>query len=173
MTLSDDSIPSYTFEEILAKDGKLVYRTKGSSMKPMLKENRDLVIIQIPESRLKKHDVALYKRGNSYVLHRVIDVKSDHYLIRGDNTYSLESIPDKAVIGVLKSFQRNGHRHDVSEIGYQIYTHFWQAIYPLRFFCFKIRHFLYLFVLGSSTGAPESTISDGISDISEDSSDIS
>ena len=74
-----------TFEKLLEEDGKLVYRTRGVSMEPMLRQNRDLVVIEVPSSRLKKYDVALYRRGTSYVLHRVIGVKSDHYLIRGDN----------------------------------------------------------------------------------------
>ena len=54
-----------TFEEILEKDGKLVYKTKGVSMNPMLYQNRDLVVIEVPRGRLKKYDVALYKRGKN------------------------------------------------------------------------------------------------------------
>lgn len=123
---------STTFEELLAKDGKLVYKTRGVSMEPMLRQDRDLVIIRIPGSRLKKNDVALYKRGKDYVLHRVIEVMPDHYLIRGDNTYGLETVPDEAVIGVLTGFQRKGKQHDVTEWGYQLYVRFWNVIYPLR-----------------------------------------
>ena len=58
---------SMTFEDILARDGKLVYKTRGVSMEPMLRQNRDLVVIRVPSSRLKKYDVALYKRGDNYV----------------------------------------------------------------------------------------------------------
>ena len=83
-----------TFEEVLTRDGKLVYKTKGVSMEPMLRQNRDLVTIEVPVSRLKKYDVALYKRGDRYVLHRVIGVKEGFYLIRGDNTYRLETVPE-------------------------------------------------------------------------------
>ncbi|MBR4333181.1 MAG: S26 family signal peptidase, partial [Clostridia bacterium] len=74
------------FEEILRRDGHLVYKTRGVSMEPMLHENRDLVILQAPSLRLKKYDVALYKRENAYVLHRVIGVEKERYLFRGDNT---------------------------------------------------------------------------------------
>ena len=35
-----------TFEDILARDGKLVYKTRGVSMEPMLRQNRDLVVIR-------------------------------------------------------------------------------------------------------------------------------
>ena len=49
-----------TFEEILKKDGRLVYKTMGVSMLPMLYQNRDIGVIVPPEGRLKKYDVALY-----------------------------------------------------------------------------------------------------------------
>lgn len=121
-----------TFEEILARDGVLVYKTRGVSMKPMLRQNRDLVEIRVPASRLRRYDVALYRRGKDYVLHRVIAVREDHYLIRGDNTYSLERVPDGAVIGVLSAFVRGGKRHSVDGTGYRIYARIWNALYPLR-----------------------------------------
>lgn len=124
------------FEDLLERDGRLVYKTKGTSMEPMLRQNRDLVIIEVPLSRLKKYDVALYRRGEQYVLHRVIGVKSDHYRIRGDNTYSIERVPFDAVIGVLKSFNRKGSTHTVNERGYRFYARFWNAIFPLRFLRF-------------------------------------
>ena len=34
-----------TFEEVLTKDGYLVYTTRGRSMEPLLRQNRDLVIL--------------------------------------------------------------------------------------------------------------------------------
>ena len=120
------------FEDLLQKDGRLVYKTKGTSMEPMLRQNRDLVIIEVPSSRLQKYDVALYRRDDKYVLHRVIGVDDGFYRIRGDNTYAIEQIPFDAVIGVLARFNRKGKMHDVTEPGYRFYVRFWNAIYPLR-----------------------------------------
>ena len=121
-----------SFEQILARDGRLIYKTRGVSMLPMLHQDRDLVVIEPPKGRLQKYDVALYRRGKYYVLHRVIRVKRDHYLIRGDNTYVLETVPDSAVLGVLTAFQRKGKKHSVTDRNYRCYVRFWNAIYPLR-----------------------------------------
>ena len=124
-----------TFEEILEKDGKLVYKTKGISMNPMLYQNRDLVVIEVPQGRLRKYDVALYRRGKSYVLHRVIGVNEDGtYSIRGDNTYSIETVPEEAVIGVLTGFVRDGRQYSVTDPEYQRYVKLWDAAYPVRSF---------------------------------------
>lgn len=67
-------------EEVLLKEGKYVGPTSGVSMLPMLKTGRDSVVIRPPAGRLKRLDVALYKRGGDYVLHRVIEVKDGGYV---------------------------------------------------------------------------------------------
>ena len=122
-----------TFEEILEKDGKLVYKTKGVSMNPMLYQNRDLVVIEPVKGRLKELDVALYRRGRSYVLHRVIAVNDDGtYLIRGDNTYSDEIVPDSAVLGVLTEFVRDGKQYKVTDEDYLRYVRARVKSYPMR-----------------------------------------
>ena len=101
-------------------------------MKPMLYVNRDLVIISVPQGRLQPYDVALYRCGSAYVLHRVIQVREKDYLIRGDNTYRLEVVPDSAVIGVLTGFKRKGKDYSVQDPAYRRYVRVWCAIYPAR-----------------------------------------
>ena len=121
-----------TFESLLARDGRLVYKTRGISMKPMLHANQDLVVISVPQGRLQPYDVALYRRGSAYVLHRVIKVRENDYLIRGDNTYRMEVVPDSAVIGVLTGFKRKGKDYSVRDSMYTWYVHIWCGIYPVR-----------------------------------------
>ena len=128
-----------SFEELLARDGRLVYRTRGRSMEPMLRQNRDLVTVERSSSRLRKYDVALYRRGSDYVLHRVIGVEADGYRIRGDNTYAVEHVPESAVLGVLTHFQRKGKDYCVTDPGYRRYVRVWCALYPLRAAIFRCR----------------------------------
>ena len=74
-----------TIEELIGSEGRYVGPTVGVSMLPMLKTGRDSVVIVKKEARLRPLDVALYKRGDKYVLHRVISVIDGGYIIRGDN----------------------------------------------------------------------------------------
>lgn len=124
---------SSSFETILERDGKIVYSIHGVSMEPMLRQNRDLVIIKPIASHLKNGDVALYRRGSSFVLHRVIGIKNDYYLFRGDNTYTVEKVPEECVIGVLTSFQRKGKYIDICDPVYKAYVRLWRISYPVRF----------------------------------------
>ena len=122
-----------TFEDILESEGKLVYRTRGVSMRPLLKQDRDLICVEKNEGRAKKYDVILYRRGKDYVLHRVLAVRGDSYKVRGDNTYSDETVRDEDVLGVMTSFSRNGRQTEVSDPGYRLYSRVWRLTYPVRY----------------------------------------
>ena len=76
------------------------------------------------------------------MLHRVISVRDDGYLIRGDNTYAMETVPNDAVIGVLTGFVRKGRQYSVEDPAYRRYVRLWNAVYPLRFVCFCCRRLL-------------------------------
>ena len=129
-----------SFEEILKRDGKLCCSFRGVSMLPMLRQDKDLVVIQpAGGKRLERLDVALFKRGNQYVLHRVISVREGGYILRGDNTYSPEYVPEDKVLGVLRSFVRGGREYAVTDPRYLRYARFWCAIYGLRAFFFRCR----------------------------------
>ncbi len=124
-------------EAELAEHGFYASNTLGTSMRPLFKTHRDMVVLKRPDSELRKYDVALYvSPKGKYILHRVIDVKEDIYLIRGDNTYFVERVPKSAVIGVLVKFNRKGKSHTVEERGYKIYSRLWHFIYPLRYVAF-------------------------------------
>lgn len=131
MSLELESVE--VIESELAKHGVFASNTSGVSMQPLFKTHRDMVIIKKPDGELRKYDVALYRDSRSrYVLHRVIGVRDDEYIIRGDNTFVKEHVPKNAVIGVLIAFNRNGKRHSTDELLYKLYSRFWHFIYPLR-----------------------------------------
>jgi hypothetical protein len=93
-------------EDVLLSKGQYVGPTAGVSMLPMLKNRRDTIVVTKKTERLQPLDVALYKRRDLYVLHRVLRVTDTGYIIRGDNCYSDEIVPEEAVIGVLTEFFR-------------------------------------------------------------------
>ena len=122
-----------TIKTILERDQRLVYKLIGTSMLPMLRPDRDMVVFVPVKDRLKKYDVALYMRGKKHVAHRVIKVQESGYLIRGDNTYTMEIVAEDDVIGVLTNFVRNGKQYHVSHKGYRFYARLWCVLYPVRY----------------------------------------
>lgn len=133
----------FSFEEIIERDGKLIYTNKGDSMMPLIKENRDILVIEKTNGRLKKFDIPLYKRDSGrYVLHRVIRVRQYDYVICGDNRVNLEyGITDRHIIGVLTAVIRNGKEIPVRSKQYKLYAGLWYLIFPLRYVSKKIFYF--------------------------------
>ena len=113
-----------SFTEYLQTHETLTYANVGVSMLPLLRQGKDLFTVRRkgPE-RCRAGDVVLYKRGDAYVLHRVIDARPDDYVILGDNCAAKEyGIRDEDILGVMTGFVRNGKEHSVSEWRYRLYS---------------------------------------------------
>ncbi|MBQ9059232.1 MAG: S26 family signal peptidase [Atopobiaceae bacterium] len=124
-----------SMEEYLDTHGYLTYRTAGRSMLPLLHQSRDLVTVKKKgQERCKVGDVVLYKRlPNAYVLHRVIEVLPDSYVILGDNCISKEcGILDTDILGVMTECVRNGKQVRVSQPWYRGYTFVWLHTISVR-----------------------------------------
>ena len=129
-----------SIEELLKENGLYVGLTKGISMRPMLREGKDTILISPVSKRLKKYDVPLYRRGDAYVLHRVVKVKEDSYVICGDNCLAKEhGITDDQIVGVLSGFRRGETYVSLDSLGYRFYARIWVAIYPLRWPFMRLR----------------------------------
>ena len=120
-------------EDVLAEEGLFVSTTVGVSMFPMLRNRRDTIIVMPYEGRLKKYDVPLYKRGSDYILHRIIEVLPDSYVICGDNCIQKEyGITDEQILGVLTGFYRGSKQINMDGFGYRLYVRVWCRLYPIR-----------------------------------------
>lgn len=88
----------------------------GTSMNPLLYQNRDFVRIVKPVLPLELGDIPLYRRDDgAFVLHRVVGIKENgEYVMCGDNQFILEyGITDKNIIGIAKTLVINGKEIDV------------------------------------------------------------
>ena len=133
---------SFSYDEYLETHETLTYTNVGVSMLPLLRQGKDLFTIKRKGSeRCKAGDVVLYRRPpNHYVLHRIIKVLPDSYVILGDNSITKEyGIRDKDILGVMTSFVRNDKEHKVEEQGYRLYSFIWMHTIELRIFLKKVK----------------------------------
>lgn len=127
-------------EEVLKQKGIYVSTTSGISMYPMLRHRRDTIVVKPVTKKLKRYDVPLYRRGDDYVLHRIIGEDSNGYIICGDNCVQKEyAIKESQIIGVLSGFYRGNKLVNMDGLGYKIYSRIWVFIYPARMFLKKVR----------------------------------
>lgn len=106
-----------TFEQVIAEQGKLIYTNVGDSMYPLILP-RDLLVIEAVKKPLKQYDIPLYKRDSGqYVLHRIVDIRDDGYVMRGDNRIDLEyGVEDRQILGVLTHIIRDGKTLTLDEV---------------------------------------------------------
>ncbi len=129
-----------TFEELLNHDGHLAFTNKGVSMMPLLRQDRDIMLIEKKGSRrCRKLDAVLFRRPDgsgtgAYVMHRILRVNPDGtYWIVGDNCISGELVAEENVLGILTGIVRNGKTIPVKNLTYRLYVNTWCRFVHLRF----------------------------------------
>ncbi|MBQ8583751.1 MAG: S24/S26 family peptidase [Clostridia bacterium] len=132
-----------SYEEQLAEHGKIIYTNVGTSMMPLLREHRDVMIIERPTGRLKKYDVPLYKTpSGKYILHRILKVRENDYVICGDHCTRREyGITDEHIIGVLTGVIRDGKTIRMDDFSYKLYYHLWCDLFYIRVAILKVKSF--------------------------------
>ena len=139
-----------TFEEViplvlekLKCGGEVLFSPNGVSMLPTFKEGRDRLVLVSAPARLKKYDVALYKRENGqYVLHRVVRAGASYTFI-GDNQLEYEKgIGSEQIIALCSAYIRAGKRVSLDSFRARSFARFWHYTRFWRRLCRKIRSIL-------------------------------
>lgn len=119
--------------KLLQSEGSILRPVKGTSMLPMLEQQRDIVKIVRVDGQLKKYDLPLYRRPNGeWVLHRIIAVRKDCYIICGDNCVYREKVPRDWVVGVAVGYYRDGVYTSLDDRQYLAYARRRVRSRPLR-----------------------------------------
>lgn len=146
-----------SFEEIFDKTDSFSAERKlilplnviGSSMKPLLREHRDTVLLRKYEGNLKKYDIALFKRiDGNYALHRVVKVCDSTYFFCGDHQITIEKgITDDMIIGVAEGIYRDEKYISCDRFSYKIYSTIWVSVFSLRRLIFKIKELFKVLII--------------------------
>lgn len=127
--------------ERLASGQRVRYlKFRGVSMMPMLRQGKDSVELSPLPEKLHKYDLPVYRRGDGqFVMHRIVDIKEDHYVCLGDNTLAFEHIYPEQMIGVVSAFKRGEKRIDVTNTGYRLYCKAWRLTHPFRVGVYRMK----------------------------------
>lgn len=123
-----------TIKEAVEQKGIYTGLTSGTSMEPLIHNQKDTIIIVKQNGRLRKYDIPVYLKSGKYIMHRVVKVCEDHYVIVGDNLLTKEYVTDEMIVGVLRGFYKNGKKYiDLETNGfYKFYSKVWVALLPVR-----------------------------------------
>ena len=120
--------------EELKKHGRYFSVPSGVSMWPMIEKHRK-GILEIRELKepARRYDVVMYTRPNQQgVIHRVLRVRDDDYIIAGDNCWRREYVPKDQVRGIAVSFYRKGQWIGTDNRWYRCYARLWTDLFFIR-----------------------------------------
>lgn len=113
------------YRDVLNEKGFLVTSIVGNSMMPLLREDKDTVLIKPKTRVLKKYDVVLFQRENKkYVLHRIIKIKNNNLIICGDNRIHKDyDIHSEDIIGIMEGYYKKEKFISINSFWYKVYCH--------------------------------------------------
>ncbi|HOI27120.1 MAG TPA: S24/S26 family peptidase [Paludibacteraceae bacterium] len=119
--------------KLLFEGHSVTLRVAGYSMRPLLENRRDSVILKSTKE-CQLHDVVLAEvTPGRFVLHRVIAVDNDHLTLMGDgNLFGQEHCMRKDVIGVVAIFVRKNRKLDAKAKWMPYYIYIWLHLLPIR-----------------------------------------
>ena len=132
------------YRKTLDERGVTAFVAYGRSMWPTIKNGKHSVVIAKKAERLAPYDVALFLRGNGApVLHRVVEVLPDGYLMQGDGLTYTEKIDEDSVIGVLQGFYKGKRFIDASDEKHLKKVRRWyksKVIRPIRLYFYNLKN---------------------------------
>ena len=135
----------HVIRDVLESGGEFQIYPRGTSMLPLLWQDRDWVTLVKPVEPPRIRDIILYQRTDgSYVLHRILKREKDGYVLCGDNQAWLETgIQAEQIIGVVNALGINGKRYPKDSVRMQVYERIW-CFMPLRKLYFRVLGHRYL-----------------------------
>ena len=125
--------------ERLAAGETVRFTTRGVSMRPLLRNGKDQVLLAPLPEKLKKYDLPLYQRPDgSFILHRIIRA-GETFTCIGDSQYAYEKgVRPEWMIGLAIGVYRKGKFISVDSLGYKVYARFRHWTRPVRYLGFLL-----------------------------------
>ncbi len=96
-------------ESEIAAGRSVIFKVKGNSMYPFLRNGIDSVKLVPVNQQLVKNVVVIFKYNGNYILHRIVKIEGDTYIMQGDGVIKTrEYCRREDIFGVVTHICRNG-----------------------------------------------------------------
>ena len=101
-----------SIEELIAEGQSVEMTVKGFSMRPFLRNERDVVVLSpIASERLRRGMVVLFRYRGAHVLHRIAKMGGGMLTMEGDGNYrQVEVAPRESVVAYVSAVRLSGGR---------------------------------------------------------------
>lgn len=140
-------IPNEVFfawvEQEIAEGRSVRFRLKGQSMFPLLRNERDEVVLYpCREEELQPMDVVLFRYQGKHVLHRILRREGNCLYLRGDGSYVAKEMCATAdVVGKVQEVIRpSGKMIPVDAWQWRMGSRLWCGLGIFRNPCLRVLH---------------------------------
>lgn len=115
-------------EQLLAQGRQVTILVRGNSMRPLLRDGRDKVVLRkANDEDINKGAVMLFRYRGSHVMHRVTRIEGDVVIFEGDGNYKLqEVVTRKDIVAVVEAVVRpSGRRIECSSRRWRVLSFMW------------------------------------------------
>lgn len=121
-------------EAMLAEGREVQLRMKGHSMRPLLRSERDQVVLRpcTDPERLRPGDVVLFRCAGRHILHRIVRREGGRLTLAGDGNYRItEQCTLHDVAGVaVRIVRASGRTFGCDSLRWRIQSRMWLALPP-------------------------------------------
>ena len=119
---------------ILEEGHTVTISLKGYSMRPFLENNRDKALLKKAENPQVGAPVLAEIKPHVYVLHRIVSIRGNQVVLRGDGNLECEHCQLSDVKGEVVGFYRKGRDtlDAVNGFKWKAYSFVWVRLYPIR-----------------------------------------
>lgn len=108
------------YKRLIEQKGSIAFVPSGNSMWPTLKNAKQSVIVKKVEGDLSLYDVVFFKRNDgSFILHRIIKIEGQTYVVCGDSQYITERVEKEQIFGVMVGFYKGKKYVDCNDQKYK------------------------------------------------------
>lgn len=133
-------------EAEVAEGHSVRFRLKGQSMFPLLRNERDEVVLYpCKENELQPMDVVLFRYQGRHVLHRILRREGERLYLQGDGSYvAKEECMVADVVGKVHEIIRpSGKVIPVDAWQWRLVSRLWRGLGIFRNPCLRVLHKLF------------------------------
>ena len=118
-------------EELIASGEQVTILVRGNSMRPLLRDGRDKVVLRrCTDADIRKGAVILFRHRGAHIMHRVVRVEGDVVIFAGDGNYKMQEVAmRKDVVAVVEAVVRpSGRRIECRGSRWRILSYLWLSL---------------------------------------------
>lgn len=115
-------------EEMLAEGRSVQIRIKGHSMRPLLREGKDLVLLQrCDASELQPGHIVLFRCGSRHILHRIQRRDGERFTLAGDGNHRIREhcTPSDIVGCAVRVIRPSGRSVRCDSLRWRLQSRLW------------------------------------------------